>query len=207
MLNKNLKCKPEIEDAFATLIKLEEQIQNNKNHNIKEFEKQKAKCNKALCCEFPFLQIKNAWTGEAADYSYTELDNMEPGWKKAFGLDMCIELKEALEKDVLINDFFFLEIKEKYGGLRLYANEYKENTKIILAKYEELSYYICGRCGKPATKISQGWIYPFCDECSNLVHDNFKKIEDCYRMLEPTVEKMIDRIVYNFRYDDFWDQI
>jgi hypothetical protein len=25
----------------------------------------------------------------------------------------------------------------------------------------------CGVCGRPATKLSKGWIYPYCDDCVN----------------------------------------
>ena len=35
----------------------------------------------------------------------------------------------------------------------------------IIEKYENLSYHTCINCGKPATKISTGWICPYCDNC------------------------------------------
>ena len=35
----------------------------------------------------------------------------------------------------------------------------------FIAKYEDLSYKTCISCGKPATKISKGWISPYCDDC------------------------------------------
>lgn len=34
----------------------------------------------------------------------------------------------------------------------------------IIDKYEKLSERTCCVCGKPATKISKGWICPYCDE-------------------------------------------
>ena len=34
----------------------------------------------------------------------------------------------------------------------------------IVDKYEVLSTHTCVECGKPATKMSTGWICPYCDE-------------------------------------------
>lgn len=44
--------------------------------------------NKQLVEKYPFLLPRNRWTGkvqEDYDYSYTELDGMPDGWRKAFG--------------------------------------------------------------------------------------------------------------------------
>lgn len=44
--------------------------------------------NQKLIERFPFLMPRNRWTGkvpEDYDYSYTELDSMPDGWRKAFG--------------------------------------------------------------------------------------------------------------------------
>ena len=44
--------------------------------------------NKQLCEKYPFLLPRNRWTGLVHpdyDYSYTELDAMPTGWRKAFG--------------------------------------------------------------------------------------------------------------------------
>lgn len=47
--------------------------------------------NQELIERFPFLIPRNRWTGkvpEDYDYSYTELDSMPDGWRKAFGEQM-----------------------------------------------------------------------------------------------------------------------
>ena len=44
--------------------------------------------NKELIERYPFLMPRNRWTGnipEDFNYSYTELDALEDGWRKAFG--------------------------------------------------------------------------------------------------------------------------
>ena len=99
--------------------------------------------------------------------SYTELDAMELGWRKTFGIQMCKEIRTALLKKgwKYLFNYRIVQIKEKYGTLRWYdANSTKEIFEII-DKYENLSYHTCINCGKPATKISTGWICPYCDNC------------------------------------------
>ena len=74
--------------------------------------------NKALISEFPFLLPRNRWTGNIPDdydYSYTELDDLPDGWRIAFGLQMCKELKEILVKGGGLDAYRITQIKEKYG--------------------------------------------------------------------------------------------
>lgn len=122
--------------------------------------------NKALIKEYPFLLPRNRWTGKVTedyDYSWTELDAMPDGWRKAFGIKMCKEIKEALGD--YIDKYRIMQIKEKYGGLRWYDSGAPRGVYDIISKYEKLSNYICILCGAPATKVSLGWISPFCDDC------------------------------------------
>lgn len=158
--------------------------------------------NKALCEEFPFLIPSNRWSGikitEAQDggywpgspddipdydYTYTELDNMPTGWRLAFGLDMCREIKEELIKFNYLDSYRILQIKEKYGGLRWYDSGYPRDSKIneIISKYEGLSYNTCISCGKSAKWVSMGWISPWCDDCKNKYDDKYVPIEDYYK--------------------------
>jgi hypothetical protein len=100
--------------------------------------------------------------------SHTELDAMDEGWRKAFGLQMCEEIKQALLKSggrKYLYKYRIMQIKEKWGGLRWYdAWSTKEIMKII-SKYEDISYKTCIKCGKPAKWVSKGWICPYCDDC------------------------------------------
>lgn len=109
--------------------------------------------------------------------SYTELDAMEPGWRKAFGIQMCKEIKTELKKHKFLYKYRISQIKEKFGALRWYDNGIPKDCKVydIINKYEEVSSRTCGICGKPATKISKGWIYPYCDDC--IGDRNFKEIK------------------------------
>ena len=57
-----------------------------KNERIKK--KKDIIRNKKLIKKYPWLIPRNRWTDKIPndyDYSWTELDSMEDGWRKAFG--------------------------------------------------------------------------------------------------------------------------
>ena len=99
--------------------------------------------------------------------SYTELDAMESGWRKAFGIQMCKEIKAELKKHKFLYKYRITQIKEKWGYLHWYDSGTPKDSKIydIIRKYEQISAKTCIVCGKPATKMSTGWISPYCDDC------------------------------------------
>ena len=101
---------------------------------------------------------------------YTELDALEDGWRKAFGLQICQEIKESLLRSggkKLLKEYRITQIKEKYGHLEWYSNWYtKEITKII-QKYEYISFRTCINCGRPAYGYTGGYIRPYCEDCSD----------------------------------------
>lgn len=99
---------------------------------------------------------------------YTELDSMDKGWKDAFGMNFCKDLRKALIRTggyKLLFRFRILQIKEKYGRLEVYCIGYNDEINKVISKYSKLSEKTCIRCGKPATCISKGWISPYCDDC------------------------------------------
>ena len=140
--------------------------------------------NKELCERYSFLIPRNRWTDEIPkdyNYEYTELDALEDGWKIAFGEQLCEELKEALIKTNCLNDYRIIQIKEKWGFLNWYSNTNEEIRKVI-SKYVEMSKYICKHCGKPATKVTTGWISSYCDECADKLtrYEYFVDINEFY---------------------------
>ena len=159
----------------------------------------KQKKNKALCERYPFLIPRNVWTGKRItdgagywsdsdkvpeyNYEWTLLDNMPEGWRKAFGEQMCEEMREALIDEGRLDDYVITDIKEKYGGLRWYSYGETERTIKIIHKYEELSHRTCIRCGAPATVVTTGWINPYCDDClprDNNAPDDHMSIEEYF---------------------------
>ena len=144
--------------------------------------------NKSLCEKYPFLLPRNRFSGEVVedyDYSYTELDAMPDGWRKVFGEQMCEEIQNELNKlsgeDKL--KYRIMQIKEKYGSLRWYTNWTTDGLEKVIAKYEAESCRTCCKCGALATKISLGWISPWCDECAERVKqcDALMPIEEYFK--------------------------
>ena len=96
--------------------------------------------------------------------THTELDAMPCGWRKAFGIQMCKDLRKQLWKEGNLFKYRITQIKEKWGVLCWYNESASKEVYEIIKKYEKLSRNICIVCGKPATKISDGWISPYCDK-------------------------------------------
>lgn len=97
--------------------------------------------------------------------TFTELDAMPIGWRKAFGIQMCKELKAQLKKEHFLYKYRIAQIKEKFGFLHWYDEGSSREVQDIISKYEDISWNTCLVCGKPATKISGKWISPYCDDC------------------------------------------
>lgn len=134
---------------------------------------------KELKTRYPFLIPRNRFTDRICDSSgmtheeyenWSELDDMPDGWRKAFGEQMCEEIYQALLKDggeEAVNKYRIIQIKEKWGYLHWYDSNGNAEINKIIRKYEDISEKTCITCGKPATKISLGWISPYCDNCAD----------------------------------------
>lgn len=135
--------------------------------------------NKELIERYPFLIPRNVWTDEividldAEEIEYTLLDDMMPGWRKAFGEQMCEEIRNILIQYNYLNEYRITEIKEKFGMLRWYDNGSPKEVIDIINKYEGISAKTCILCGQPATQISKGWISPYCNCVNN--HKYYEK--------------------------------
>lgn len=162
--------------------------------------------NAELIEKYPFLVVEDPYGSDNLTSCW--LDDLEPGWRAAFGERLCEDLVKSLKEDNCEDEFKFEQIKEKYGSLRLYAIGYGEHTKQVLAKYEELSKYICGHCGKVARYVTSGWIYPLCEECMLKVNSYRVPIEEFYGVeTYEDVQKEIDSIQTNFVYDKYWTTV
>lgn len=124
--------------------------------------------NKRLCERMPYLIPRNYYTDkipEDYDYSYILGDSELPsGWSKLF-LNMCEDIRQPLIDVGRLDKFKFEQVKEKYNTLRAYNNGAPKEVQDIIDKYEYISQFVCQKCGRPATKETQGWVASFCDEC------------------------------------------
>jgi hypothetical protein len=52
-----------------------------------------------------------------------------------------------------------IQVKEKWGGLRIYTDYYDEQLEPIIKQVGEESLTICERCGSPASLVQKGAWY------------------------------------------------
>lgn len=182
-----------------------------------------------FCLKYPFYKRYNRWTGKFCGYTYTEYDQLNYGWQKAFGKQMSEDIKKAGKEYRKTNHKYvswknmiiFTDIKEKYGTLRLYANCIDEIQK-VLTKYELLSLGYCIFCGKPTRYVTEGYINYLCEDCLmklykiNNVEDikndsiNYHRLNSNNKpeisIYENDKMKIIDlKEVYDIDFDKLWN--
>ena len=59
----------------------------------------------------------------------------------------------------------FDQVKEKYGGLRLYFSGGDEYVEGLVSMAEAMSYKICEVCGNKGQPNKGGWITTLCESC------------------------------------------
>lgn len=96
----------------------------------------------------------------------------------AFGFDcgagwhpMIYELLDKIQDIVDANpeykDIRVTQIKEKFGGLRVYLNFEPDDIWTLIDEYQEKSFNICEECGAENSemRIIHGWFTILCDAC------------------------------------------
>ena len=143
--------------------------------------------------------------------TYTELDALKseaPGWYKNFGIQICKDIRTQLIKDTKkyikgkkgfvgkfkalfknpFTHFRIMQWKEKWGAMELYVNGASKELYAIIDRYNDLSQYICWKCGEPATIITSpyGYMLPYCDKCYNESNKCtiYMKKDDCGKWIE-----------------------
>lgn len=106
-----------------------------------------------------------------------EADFLPDGWTNTFVPELKKELANVLGS--YVDDFTVFQIKDKYGTMRIYwswtdrkysssevvdLTEISEEVEAVIRKYENISEKTCVVCGKEATKMTNGWVMPVCDE-------------------------------------------
>lgn len=61
----------------------------------------------------------------------------------------------------------FTQIKEKFGGLRVYTNYCNDYIDGVVNMAVGMSYKLCETCGNPGKKRGNGWMYVACEEHAN----------------------------------------
>jgi hypothetical protein len=88
--------------------------------------------------------------------------SVREGW-----YDIIDELSAVLEKHKLVA----AQVKEKFGGLRFYLDEYPKDdadykeVRDAISKAERKAYKTCEYCGPPGKPTKGGWVKVLCEEC------------------------------------------
>lgn len=104
--------------------------------------------------EFPGFVVVTGYSRELA------LQSVGEGWASL--VNEVFDRKESYGKPITIS-----QVKEKYGGLRIYTNEFDDEFDQFLYDVEMRSFSICEDCGKAGQLRGGGWYRTLCDEHAN----------------------------------------
>ena len=111
----------------------------------------------------PFLMNK-----DGTRYDFT--NDVGEGWVTLCARTFEKIVEAYVKHDVDLSRFALTQIKEKFGGLRIYLGGMEtglfEDVNDIVENAETESYTICEKCGKPGEPRKGGWIKTLCDECA-----------------------------------------
>ncbi len=71
----------------------------------------------------------------------------------------------AIVKEQGLKDFRITQVKEKFGGLRIYCMYYTDEIDEVIDRMEAEVETVCESCGKPGELRTEGWMVVRCDEC------------------------------------------
>jgi len=115
---------------------------------------------KKLRAEFPEMfrpvKIHKAWSAVPCEISCGN------GWYELIR-DLCY----AIMKCGIGEEFYAVQVKEKFGGLRFYVYGSSDEVQQLINKAEDDSFSVCKKCGsKDGVDVrGKGWIKTLCAEC------------------------------------------
>ena len=108
------------------------------------------------------------WFNTKGDFRYTGMIlgfRHDDGW-----FDILWRLCEDLEPLVAELErasgcqFEVLQVKEKFGGLRIHENDANDAIRQRIEAAERESFHTCEGCGQPGALRGGSWIKTLCDE-------------------------------------------
>jgi len=124
----------------------------------------KAELEEALYTKYPKLfrqkdlsmqQTCMCWGCSCGDGWYQILENL------------CSDIQKHLQANPEVT-MEFSQIKEKYGGLRIYIDGGDDHIDGLIDMAEAISYKTCEECGSEQGSIrNRGWMKTLCDNCFN----------------------------------------
>lgn len=119
---------------------------------------------------------ENGWFNlidKTCDQLQSHVDNKKRNleWQREYKLKNATteEAKAKILAEYESQEVFQVEaaqVKQKFGGLRIYLDNDDEYCKGVVGLAKALSYGICERCGSNhKVKMTTGWIRPLCKSC------------------------------------------
>ena len=72
---------------------------------------------------------------------------------------------ETIKEELAYISVKFDQVKEKFGGLRVYFTGGDDYVDGVVSMTEEYSYKVCEVCGNAGKPNKDGWITTLCDNC------------------------------------------
>jgi hypothetical protein len=72
---------------------------------------------------------------------------------------------ETIKEELAYISVKFDQVKEKFGGLRVYFTGGDDYVDGVVSMTEEYSYKVCEVCGNAGKPNKSGWITTLCDNC------------------------------------------
>ena len=143
---------------------------------------------------FPFLVVRNFDGSISNTTLWMSIPN---GWRWRFGMKFCRDLKKAIHESGDCG-MHVTYIKEKFGRLDVFMNEYTEAVEKVLTDYQHLSYKVCIDCGADADGHTVNWILPMCMKCFDKLEDFRKKSLNFKNDIMGTRDLEVENDEYNY---------
>lgn len=92
-----------------------------------------------------------------------------PGWYNLIDI-LCYSLQQLTDQKGY-PQVEFIQVKEKFGSLRIYTHTDNDLQLELISLAEDFSKHTCEKCGKPGELRSKGWMITLCDECQRRRND------------------------------------
>jgi len=88
-----------------------------------------------------------------------------PGWVPLVA-ELMDKIQDLVDDNPKYADLEVVQVKEKYGELRVYTNSDFDEVEELINEYSERLDTVCDRCGEPGKLQSiNGWYRVSCDGC------------------------------------------
>ena len=177
------------------------------SNEYKDWEHDKIEEEKEIVAKYPFLKMRADSNCSYKDTKWPMMAlELPDGWYDLF-FQLCDDIK-----DLVPEDFYFIQVKEKYNSLICYSANSTPEVNLILDKYAKMAYYVCTVCGAPADKLTTNYIASFCEGCwkDSVRHTQVEDIE-----FEPTFtvthfnngERTIEEISFKDEWNRYLERI